>query len=50
MKEKKLRKDNDETRDRRIRMQEEFRKAARVKSKLRQIQSIEQVEEDEDYD
>jgi hypothetical protein len=49
MKEKKP-KDNEETLARRIRLQAESRKAARVKSKLRQIKSIEQVEEDEDYD
>ena len=46
----KLKRDNDETRARRIRLQEESGKSARVKSKLRQIKSIEQVEEDEDYD
>ena len=47
---KTLKQDNDEARERRIRMQEESRKAERVKSKLRQIRSIDQVEEDEDYD
>ena len=47
---KKTEKDNDETRARRIRLREESGKSARVKSKLRQINSIEQVEEDEDYD